>query len=216
MKKNIQKNKKLCIDLKWRKLRSKVIFGHPKCPRFFHFSPLFPTFHHISPLFNFSPLFPTFPHFFKIFPTFNHFSPLVTTFSHFSPHFATFSHFFQLFTTFHHFSPLFTTFPHFFNFTPLFPHLTDSMLATCIHVAHNVALYAGDVYTRKYFPAQIRSLLILKFFTEMFLSSVSFAISLCRHLYYFLYRLLLLQSTKYFGNFQSFYKDFANIITQRE
>ena len=95
-------------------------------------------------------------------------------------------------------------------------HLTDSMLATCIHVAHNVALYAGDVYTRKYFPAQIRSLLILKFFTEMFLSSVSFAISLCRHLYYFLYRLLLLQFKKYFGNFQSFYKDFANIITQRE
>ena len=26
------KNKKLCVDLKWREMRSKVIFGHPKWP----------------------------------------------------------------------------------------------------------------------------------------------------------------------------------------
>ena len=30
--KKIQKKLKLGIDLKWRKLRSKVIFGHPKWP----------------------------------------------------------------------------------------------------------------------------------------------------------------------------------------
>ena len=27
-----KKNKKLRIDLKWREMRSKVIFGHPKWP----------------------------------------------------------------------------------------------------------------------------------------------------------------------------------------
>ena len=30
--KNIQRNKKLRIDLKWQELRSKVIFRHPKWP----------------------------------------------------------------------------------------------------------------------------------------------------------------------------------------
>ena len=29
----IQKKRKLCIDLKWREMRSKVIFGHPKWPK---------------------------------------------------------------------------------------------------------------------------------------------------------------------------------------
>ena len=102
--------KKLHIDLKWREMRSKVIFGHPKCPaaailrKFFlfatfsHFSPAFPTYSNFSPLFqlftifsNFSSLFTTFPHFS---PTFHHFSPLFTTFrtfSHLLPAFATFS-----------------------------------------------------------------------------------------------------------------------------
>ena len=28
--------KKLCIDLKWREMRSKVIFGHPKWPKSYH------------------------------------------------------------------------------------------------------------------------------------------------------------------------------------
>ena len=31
--KNIQNKKKLRIDLKWREMRSKVIFGHPKWPK---------------------------------------------------------------------------------------------------------------------------------------------------------------------------------------
>ena len=30
--KKIQRNLKLCIDLTWREMRSKVIFGHPKWP----------------------------------------------------------------------------------------------------------------------------------------------------------------------------------------
>ena len=95
-------NKNLRIYLKWREIRSKVIFGHPKMAGDGHFSkknsPLFPTFRHFSPLFfqlfptfhYSSPLFPTFPHFFQLFPTFHHFSPLLATFSHFSLLFTTF------------------------------------------------------------------------------------------------------------------------------
>ena len=94
------KNKKLRIDLKWREMRSKVIFSHPKWPPpaiLWKYFAIFP---------NFSQLFPLFPNFSQLFTTFHHFSPLFTTFS-------TFSNFSPLFTTFHHFSPLFANFPHF-------------------------------------------------------------------------------------------------------
>ena len=102
--------KKLRIDLKWREMRSKVIFGHPKWPpaailqtkfqlfvTFPLFSPLFPTYS------NFSPLFPTFPYFSLLFVTFRHFSPLFANFRHFSPLFPSFLHLFQLFATFSNF-----------------------------------------------------------------------------------------------------------------
>ena len=101
------KNLKLRIDLKWREMRSKVIFGHPKWRRPFGENK-FAAFRRFSLAFtHFSQLFPTFPHFFPLSP---HFFQLFPTFS---PLFDTFSHFFPLFTLFSHFSPLFTTFSHF-------------------------------------------------------------------------------------------------------
>ena len=131
----------LRIDLKWREMRSKVIFGHPKrpfCGKISHFSPLFrhffqiiPTFPQFSPFLqlfqlfpNFSQFFSTFPHFSPLFPTFPHFSLLFNTFHHFSPLFATFHYFFATFTTFSNSSPIFGVFHHFSLLFLAFPHFS--------------------------------------------------------------------------------------------
>ena len=115
------------------------------------FSPIFPTFPHLSPPFptysNFCPLFPTFRHFLPLFPTFRNFSPLFTTFRHFSPLFPFVYHFSLLFPTFCHFSPLLATFPNFSqllatfcHFSPLFPTF-PALSPTFSHFPHFLPLF---------------------------------------------------------------------------